>query len=38
MDYGVNRKSYLDAFFKNLDWSFANKLVADYGLEIKHGA
>lgn len=37
MDYGVNRKSYLDAFFKNLDWNFANKLVADYGLEAKHG-
>ncbi|MDP3947190.1 MAG: Fe-Mn family superoxide dismutase, partial [bacterium] len=37
MDYGVNRKSYLDAFFKNLDWNFANKIAADYGLETKHG-
>lgn len=37
MDYGVNRKSYLESFFKNLDWKFANKIAADYGLEAKHG-
>lgn len=37
MDYGVNRKDYLAAFFKNLDWNFVNKLVAVYGLSEKHG-
>ena len=37
MDYGVNRKSYLDAFFKNLDWNFANNIVKEYGLEARQG-
>lgn len=32
MDYGVNRKDYLAAFFKNLDWDFVNKIVAAHGL------
>lgn len=36
MDYGVSRKAYIDSFFKNLDWSFANKLVEQYGLVAKH--
>ena len=35
MDYGVNRKDYLDAFFKNLDWDFANHIVKEFGLEKK---
>ena len=37
MDYGINRKSYLDAFFKNLDWEYANAIVREYGLAEKHG-
>jgi Fe-Mn family superoxide dismutase len=32
MDYGVDRKSYIDSFFKNLDWDFASGLVNKYGL------
>lgn len=26
MDYGVNRKDYINSFFQNLDWGFANKI------------
>lgn len=26
LDYGVNRKDYIDSFFKNLDWDFANDI------------
>lgn len=37
MDYGVNRKDYLAAFFKNLDWDFVNKISASYGLAERHG-
>lgn len=37
IDYGVNRKDYLAAFFKNLDWNFVNKIAASYGLSEKHG-
>jgi len=33
MDYGVNRKDYINSFFKNLDWDFASKSVEQYGLE-----
>ena len=32
MDYGVNRKDYINSFFENLDWSFANDLVKNYEL------
>lgn len=35
IDYGVNRKSYLDAFFKNLDWDYANDIVREHGLNAK---
>ncbi|MBI4094484.1 MAG: superoxide dismutase [Candidatus Liptonbacteria bacterium] len=38
MDYGIDRKSYLDAFFKNLDWDYAGEIVKQYGLAKKHGA
>ena len=38
MDYGVNRKDYLDAFFKNLDWDFANGIVKEYSLDTKQTA
>lgn len=36
IDYGINRKSYLDAFFKNLDWGYANSIVAQHKLSEKH--
>lgn len=35
MDYGVNRKDYIDSFFKNLDWDFANKIVEKFELDKK---
>ena len=35
IDYGVNRKDYINSFFKNLDWDFANKIVEDYSLSYK---
>jgi len=38
MDYGVNRKDYLNSFFKNLDWEFANKIVKHFDLEKKHNS
>lgn len=27
LDYSIDRKSYIDAFFRNLDWDFANKIL-----------
>ena len=33
LDYSIDRKSYIAAFFKNLDWGFANELVEKYGLD-----
>lgn len=36
MDYGVNRKDYINSFFKNLDWDFANKIVEEYELQEKY--
>lgn len=38
IDYGVKRKDYIDSFFKNLDWDFANNTVASYGLDKAHQA
>jgi Fe-Mn family superoxide dismutase len=32
IDYGVARKDYINSFFKNLDWDFANKIVGDFKL------
>jgi Fe-Mn family superoxide dismutase len=32
MDYGVDRKTYIDSFFKNLDWDTPNKMVSDWKL------
>jgi len=37
MDYGVNRKDYLDAFFKNLDWDFANHIADEHKIRERHG-
>jgi len=36
MDYGVSRKDYINSFFKNLNWDFANTLVTKYGLDKTH--
>ena len=36
MDYGISRKDYITSFFKNLDWNFANNIVASFGLLKKH--
>lgn len=33
MDYGVNKKGYVEAFFKNLNWNFVNTIVEQYNLE-----
>lgn len=33
MDYGVNRKDYINSFFANLDWDFANNLANKLGLK-----
>ncbi len=30
MDYGVNRKDYINSFFGNLDWNFANDILKKY--------
>ena len=30
IDYGTDRKSYVDAFFKNLNWEFAESILASY--------
>lgn len=35
MDYGISRKAYIDSFFKNLDWNFANKIVAEFNLAAR---
>ena len=32
MDYGVDRKTYLDVFFKNMDWNFVNELITKWKL------
>lgn len=33
IDYGTDRKEYVNAFFHNLDWSFANKIIKNFGLD-----
>ncbi len=37
MDHGVNRKAYIDGYFKNLNWEFVNGIVEKFGLGEKHG-
>ena len=37
MDYGVNRKDYVNSFFKNLNWEAANRVVHHHELHKKHG-
>jgi|SRR3989344_5423629 len=37
LDYGVARKDYINSFFKNLDWDYANKILHHYHCEKLHG-
>ncbi len=37
MDYGISRKAYIDSFFKNLDWTFAGKIVSQFELTKYYG-
>lgn len=30
LDYGINRKAYIEAFFKNINWSVVNKRLTEY--------
>jgi Fe-Mn family superoxide dismutase len=32
MDHGTNRKAYVDAFFKNLNWEFVDELAGKFGI------
>ncbi len=36
IDYGIGRKAYIDTFFQNLDWGFANNIAEYYGLAGCH--
>lgn len=33
LDYVTGRKAYIEAFFKNINWSYVDKLVSKYKLE-----
>lgn len=35
MDYGINRKDYINSFFKNLDWNYVNAIVQKFNLAQK---
>ena len=37
MDYGTNKKAYLESFFKNVDWHYANKTIKHFNLTKQHG-
>lgn len=32
LDYGTNRKAYIEAFMKNIDWSFVNEMMEKYNV------
>lgn len=36
MDHGTNRKAYIEGFFKNLNWTKANEIIKEHGLDQKH--
>ena len=36
MDHGTDKKSYVEAFFKTLNWKFVDGLVTKYGLNKRH--
>lgn len=33
MDYGVDRKTYIDSFFKHMDWNMPNLLLEKWGIK-----
>ena len=37
IDYGTSRKAYIDSFFRNLDWGYAEKLAVEYGIANRYG-
>lgn len=39
MDYGANRKDYVEAFFNNIDWAYVNSIIkANNVMEIRMAA
>ena len=32
IDYATARKAYIEAFFKNINWDYVNKLIGKYGI------
>ena len=34
LDYQTDRASYIDAFFRNLDWGVVNGWIAGYGIRV----
>ncbi|MBI2954748.1 MAG: superoxide dismutase [Chloroflexi bacterium] len=37
IDYGTNRKAYIDAFMKNVDWDVVNHRIDQYGIMARRG-
>lgn len=36
LDYGTNRKQYLSAWWRNLNWDYVNQLISQYGIMQYH--
>lgn len=32
IDYATGRKSYIDAFMKNVDWAYVNQILTKHGI------
>ncbi|MDA8189489.1 MAG: Fe-Mn family superoxide dismutase, partial [Dehalococcoidales bacterium] len=37
IDYGTNRKAYIDAFVKNVNWDIVNRRIDQYGIMARRG-
>lgn len=37
IDYATARKSYIEAFFKNIDWQFVDKVMSKFGVYFLEG-
>lgn len=37
IDYGTNRKSYIEAFMKNVNWNVVNQRIDQYGIMSRRG-
>jgi len=35
IDYGVNRKDYIECFFKNLNWGIIERRIAEHQIQVK---